>query len=206
MSECIVLALDPSKSRSGAAILTGQRSAHLFGPAKKQSARESFVRAAVELANTRGLPVLIVAEEWDKPRHKRVRNARGDETVEFDQKWTFQTILGMGEGWGRWAAELERYDIRSITRVTPNRWRDDLFGKRRGKDTKSAKKMALLFAENHFALSLQEDDDTAEALCLGVWFRTFCPEFLGRVADERARIERAMKRRTKASSLEKHHG
>lgn len=163
----VILALDPAKSKSGAALMLDERTFVLGGLARKQSVREYFVREASSLAAALGRPLVCVAEEWDPPRHKRKRTADGEERVEFDQRWTFKTIMGMGAGWGLWEAELERYRVKHIVRVTPNTWRDALFGKRRAKDTKSAKRQAVLHALALFGEEMP--DDVAEAVCIGLW-------------------------------------
>lgn len=176
----IVLALDPGKRVTGVALLTSAETVAQYGVAKKQPEREAFVRAAVELAALERRPLRCVAETWDPPRHRRKRTFQGAERVEFDQKWTYETVLGMGAGWGLWLAELLRVGIREkdILRVTPNVWRDAVFGKRRGKDTDAAKLQALIFARHVFHMPLSEDleeakrrgdTDAAEAACIGAW-------------------------------------
>lgn len=165
----VILALDPSKHRSGAAVMLGPDKVVLAARARKQVQREFFVREALRYGAMLGLPVVVVAEEWDPPKHRRIRQANGTFKTEFDQKWTFPAILGVGEGWGRWTAEFERQGIREehIIRATPPVWRDGLFGKRRPRDTKGAKAYAIAYVAQRFQLEL--DDDSAEALCLGVW-------------------------------------
>jgi hypothetical protein len=191
----IVLALDTAKKVSGAAVLTSDGRLLAIGCAKTQAERERFVRFAASKANARNEPLICVAEEWDKPRHRRKRGASGEALVQFDQKWTFKTVLGMGAGWGLWLAELERYGVRETVRVTPNTWRDGLFGKRRGKDTASAKAQALAHVKRVFAIDLGKEDDAAEAACIGL-FALKNAEVLRGVESERRRIKRATVRKT----------
>lgn len=167
--EAVILALDPSKSKSGAVVMLNPQKVVLAARARKQAQREFFVRQALYYGAELNLPVVVVAEEWDPPRHRRVRQANGSFKTEFDQKWTFPAILGIGEGWGKWTAEFERHCIREehVIRATPLVWRDDLFGKRRPRDTKGIKEYAMSFVKHRFQLEL--DDDSAEALCLGLW-------------------------------------
>ena len=179
-ANAVILGLDPAKDVSGAALLLGPGAIHSYGLAKKQRDREFFVREGVRLAAEAGKPFICVAEEWDPPRHRRKRTATGEERVEFDQKWTYPTVLGMGAGWGLWLAELLRVDYREqdIIRVKPNTWRDALFGSRRTKDTRTSKALALAFGIHALRLPFQPDldkalasgeADIAEAACIGVW-------------------------------------
>lgn len=183
----VILALDPAKSKSGAAILLASNELISAGLARRQPVREYFVRLAASLAHDLKRPLVCVAEEWDPPRHKRKRTAQGEEKVEFDQRWTYPTILGMGEGWGLWRAELYRYRVKNIVRVLPNDWRNALFGKRRAKDTDSAKLQAVDHIERLFGERMK--DDVAEAVCIGLWaFKASnvlqCAD--GRLPDEKA--------------------
>jgi hypothetical protein len=166
-ANAVVVAFDPAKRSSGAAIFLGPGVLHSAYTVKKQSEREYVVKTAVELARAADRPLVCIAETWDPPRHRRRRTVDGAERVEFDQKWTYKTVLGIGEGWGLWAAELERYEVKYIVRKTPNEWRDRLFGKRRGKRTDDAKAQAVLYARCILKSIKDNETDLAEAVCIG---------------------------------------
>lgn len=154
----VILALDPAKGPSGAALLrpNGAKVAlAAYAVLRKQSERDSFVAGAVELGKACRLPLVCVAETWDPPRGR-------------DQRWTYPTILGIGEGWGLWAAELERHGVRGVVRVTPNVWRNGLFGKRRPKDSDSLEEMAKLHVLGTFGFR-PSDHNVSDAVCIGLW-------------------------------------
>jgi Holliday junction resolvasome RuvABC endonuclease subunit len=162
--EAVLLALDPAKGKSGAAILRpdGQRTKLVMSlVVTKQSERETFVVGAKELAEKLELPLLVVAEEWDPPR--------GSGATRVDKRWNYPTILGMGEGWGRWTAEFERFGVaeKDVIRATPNTWRDALYGKVREQDSKKLKQVAVDYVERRLKVKLPHD--AAEAVCLGLW-------------------------------------
>lgn len=162
--EAVLLALDPAKGKSGAAILRpdGQRTKLVMSlVVTKQSERETFVVGAKELAEKLELPLLVIAEEWDPPR--------GSGATRVDKKWNYPTILGIGEGWGKWTAEFERFGIadRDILRATPNTWRDALYGKQREQDSKKLKQVAVDYVQLRMKIKLPHD--AAEAVCLGLW-------------------------------------
>jgi hypothetical protein len=163
-ADAVLLALDPAKGQSGAALLRpdGQQTKLVTSAVvTKQAERETFVAGAKELAVKLNLPLIIVAEAWDPPR--------GSGATRVDKRWNFPTILGMGEGWGRWTAELERFDVPEldIVRATPNVWRDALYGKRREQDSKKLKAVAVQYVEQRLKVTLPHD--AAEAVCLGLW-------------------------------------
>lgn len=154
-----LLAIDPAKHLSGSALLkvqpTGNAEVEAFLAVSTQQQRRFVVQQAVERAEAAKLPLVVVAETWDKPRGR-------------DQKWTYKTILGIGEGWGLWAAELEHSKVRHVVRVTPNVWRDSVFGKHRPKDTEGLKAFALLYVQGRIRLHIT-DDNVCEAICIGFW-------------------------------------
>lgn len=163
-AEAVILALDPAKGKSGASILrpSGQRTKLVHaGVVTKQSEREGYVIGAKNLAETAKLPLIIVAEEWDPPR--------GCGPTRVDTNWNYPTILGIGEGWGRWTAEFERCDIsgKDVVRVTPNTWRDALYGKKRERDSLKLKQLAVEYVMHKFHVNLPHD--AAESVCLGLW-------------------------------------
>jgi len=185
----VVLGLDPAKAVSGSAVLQidGDR-ARLLANARvtTQADRAETVARACALSAERDMPLVVVAEEWDPPRHKRPPKTLpgvAPETSGFDQKWTYKTILGMGEGWGRWTAEFERFGVRRIERVTPNVWRDAIFGKKRPKDTESLKRAALFYARARLGLE-GVDDNVADAVCIGLW-GMYAPAVLDAARKER---------------------
>ena len=96
-----------------------------------------------------------------------------------DPKWTYETILGIGEGWGRWSAEIESANEflseeglapLVVVRVTPNDWRDAVFGVRRPKDTEALKVTAERYFEGVFGHRVA--NDIAEAGCISLWGTT----------------------------------
>lgn len=163
-AEAVLLALDPAKGKSGAAILRpdGQRTRIVAsGVVSLQAERETFVASAKELAALTQLPLIVVAEKWDPPR--------GSGPTRIDKRWNFPTILGIGEGWGRWTAEFERHDVseKDVIRVTPNTWRDALFGKKREQESLRLKDVAIQYVERRTQQKMPAD--AAEAACMGFW-------------------------------------
>jgi hypothetical protein len=183
--EAVLLSLDPAKGTSGACIIApdygnptvgeaeheflGDYALIEFGKVETQAERERFVESFLETAEELGLPPVVVAEEWDPPRNKRLRLPGGEPGLLMDPKWTYETVLGIGEGWGRWAAELETASAFleeehglppiPIIRVLPNTWRDEFYGPGRPKDFET------IFG---FAASY----DISEAGCIGLWGTT----------------------------------
>lgn len=160
----VLLALDPAKHVSGAALFVVEGSGTKTTPlayerVTKQSQRHLLVEMATKYAERWACPLVVVAEEWDPPRHKRSG---------FDQKWTYKTVLGVGEGWGRWTAELENFDVRHVVRVTPNTWRDAVFGKTRPKNSEDLKALAAMYVAGRLKVSVP-DDNVCEAICIGFW-------------------------------------
>ena len=190
--EAVILCLDPAKHRSGAAILLpdyggpdedtvhpfkGDYVLAEFGKVVTQEERQRYVEAAVEYAEEgpEPLPVVIVAEEWDPPRDRRVRGPGGRFYYVKDQKWTYPTVLGIGEGWGLWQAEIHHVNANlqedgfppvSVVRVKPNEWQR-VYGSRPPKDSEARKATAKRFFEAVFGYLAS--DDIAEAACIGLW-------------------------------------
>lgn len=190
--EAVLLALDPALHTSGAALLvpdygpmdgpprpfSGEYILHEFGRVETQNERERYINTLLELAEELKLPPVIVAETWDPPRNRHTRNpANGEVEYVPDQKWSFKTVLGIGEGWGRWSAEIETAneyrreeglgpDI-VLERVLPNEWRDVVFGTRRPRDSASLKAVAQRYFEGVFGY--QAIADVAEAACIGLY-------------------------------------
>jgi hypothetical protein len=194
--EAIILAVDPAKHTSGAVILIpdygngmlgevehpfeGNYVLHEFGKVQTQEERERFVNSLVDTVLEMRLPPVVVAEEWDPPRNKRLRLPGGVPGLLMDPKWTYQTILGIGEGWGRWAAEIESASSYlkddeglppiPVVRVTPNDWRDGLFPRPRAKESAALKETAIRIFESVFGY--KASDDISEAGCIGLWATT----------------------------------
>ena len=187
--EAVFLGLDPAKHTSGASILApdyggmdepehafdGNYFLHEFGKVVSQSERERFVSSALDMAAEAKLPLIVVAEVWDPPRDRKIRLPGGEFAYARDPKWTYETILGIGEGWGRWSAEIEsanEYLVEQglpkiiVLRRTPNDWRDTLFGPRRPRDTAALKALAQRYFKAVFGYDASPD--VAEAGCIAL--------------------------------------
>lgn len=185
--EAAFLAIDPAKHTSGAAILLpdygnpmfeeephpfeGNYVLAEFGKVVSQEERGRFVEAFLDEALELDLPMIVVAEEWDPPRPHRV----GEHLV-MDPKWTYTTVLGIGEGWGLWNAELlsasqyleEEYALPAlpIIRFKPNEWRPRVLPAPLPKDTAALKQTAMRVFEGVFGMRASED--ISEAGCIGL--------------------------------------
>lgn len=162
--QAVMLCLDSAKGVTGSALIYPDATA----PAKVALAHRCEVRtqpdreAAVEhlytLALSMSLPPVIYAETWTPGGN-----------------WGFQTILGIGEGWGMWTAEFERarhrFGARSapapVFRAPPNVWRDALFGKKRPTGREDSKMLARVYVER--LMGVRVTDDVAEAICIGLF-------------------------------------
>lgn len=222
-TEAVFLAIDPALHTSGAVILTpdygngmlgedphpfrGDYYANEFGKVISQSERERYITTLLELADELDLPPVIIAEEWDGPRDRKIRLAGGELGWARDPRWTYTTIMGIGEGWGRWSAEIEAAnefrredgvpDI-ILARVLPNDWRDAVFGTHRAKDTESLKATAVRFFEGVFGYSVM--DDIAEAGCIGVYALRHPPlgEAVSAWGEQRDALDAAAKAKKRA--------
>jgi len=196
--EAVILALDPAKHTSGAVILipdygdglaatgeahsfNGSYALHEFGKVETQEERGRFIESFLEVAEDMGLPLVVMAETWDPPRTRKVRLPGGFFGFLMDPKWTYTTVLGIGEGWGRWTAELETAQLFleeeglpafTIERVTPNDWRDALWGANRARDTEALKETACRTFEGVFGYAASAD--ISEAGCIAL-YATTCP-------------------------------
>lgn len=196
--EAVVLSIDPALHKSGATILIpdygnpnfedphpfrGDYCMYEFGKVTSQSERERFVTSLLEMSDElsesqkKYIPPVVVAEEWDGPRDRRIHLAGGEMGWARDPKWTYTTIMGIGEGWGRWSAEIETAneyrreeklgpDI-LLHRVLPNDWRNNVFGENRAQDTASLKASAIRLFNGVFGFEV--GDDIAEAGCIGLY-------------------------------------
>lgn len=205
--EAVILGLDPAKHTSGAGLLVpdyggmneephpfrGEYVLQEFGKVVSQAERERYIESLLDTALELKLPPVVAAEAWDPPRHRRVRLPGGEITFALDQKWTYETILGIGEGWGRWSAEIEaaneylaeeKLPAIIVVRFTPNEWRDALFGTRRAKDSEALKATAERYFETVFGY--RASSDISEAGCIAL-----CASTSSAVADTVAAWGRA---------------
>lgn len=219
--EAVFLTLDPAKHTSGATILIpdygnpmlgeephafrGDYCLHEFGKVTTQSERERFVTSLLDISEElsdeqdKDIPPIVVAEEWDGPRDRRIRLAGGEMGWARDPKWTFQTIMGIGEGWGRWSAEIEvANEVRReekispdiiLQRVLPNIWRDIVFGENRPKDSENLKAAAIRYFKGVFGYDVGED--IAEAGCIGI-YAVQNPEFVTLIEEWRKKMAALM--------------
>lgn len=194
--EAVIFAIDPAKHTSGAVILApdygntmageeehpfeGVYALMEYGKVTSQSERERFMESALETAMELELPLVIVAEDWDPPRTRKLRLPGNEPGLLMDPKWTYTTVLGIGEGWGRWAAEIESASTFldeehglpavPVIRKTPNEWRDGLFGPRRPKEGTALKETACRYFQGVFGFSASHD--ISEAGCMALWGTT----------------------------------
>jgi hypothetical protein len=187
MIEAVVLAIDPAKHTSGAAILIpdygnpmfeeehdfeGNYVLAEFGKVVSQEERQRFVESFLEEAMEMELPPVVVAEEWDPPRTRMVGG-----NIVMDPKWTYTTVLGIGEGWGLWSAELltaseflqseENLPPLPVVRVKPNDWRGAVLPSPLPKDATALKETAKRVFEGVFGI--KASDDISEAGCIALW-------------------------------------
>jgi hypothetical protein len=219
--EAAFLCLDPAKHTSGAGLLlpdygngmlgeeerpfSGNYYLAEFGKVETQEERGRFVEALLDAAEEFQLPPVVVAEEWDPPRDKKTRLPSGQWVIIKDPKWTYRTILGIGEGWGLWNAEFlaasaalqeEGRPGLIVERFTPNEWRDEFFGPSRAKESEALKAAAMKAFEHIFGYAAS--DDIAEAGCLGLC-GTVSPKVAAAVAQWRAQKKPARKKKRRAS-------
>lgn len=189
--EAVFLSLDSAKGTSGASILAPdyggpeETDIHEFqggyvldeyGKVNSQPERERFVTAFIDLALELDLPPVTIGETWDPPRIRKTRLAGGGFGVVLDPKWNPKTLIAMGEGWGRWAAELESasnflQEDRGlpgiiIERVAPNEWLGDLVP-RHPKDSAARKAVAQRYFEGVFGY--RAGPDISDAGCMALW-------------------------------------
>ena len=186
------LALDPAKHTSGAAIISpdygngllgeeehpfeGGYILNEYGKVETQPERERYLESLLEIGMELGIPMVVVAEEWDPPRNKKLRLPGNQTGFLMDPKWTYTTVLGIGEGWGRWSAEIESASLflkedhklpaLPVERFTPNDWRDELWGGQRARDTEALKETACRYFEGVFGF--KTPPDVSEAGCIGL--------------------------------------
>jgi hypothetical protein len=188
--EAVFLGIDPALHKSGAGLLCpdyggmnedphpfkGEYVLEEFGKVLSQTERCRFVESAADRAIELELPLVVMAEVWDPPRDRRVPLVGGGFAYVKDQKWTYETILGIGEGWGRWSAELENaaewlsdegHPEMIVERVTPNTWRDDRFGPKRPRDSEALKAFACRYFEGVFGY--KASSDISEAGCIALY-------------------------------------
>jgi len=142
---CVLLAIDPGATAGWALFVAGVL--REVGIAKKATQRQAVVQAAIDLAATEGLSLIVVAEAWE---------AGG---------WKSHTaMIGTGAQWGRWQEQLEMvgHPVRRILRVTPQRWRS-LVLKARTKDA------AVAYCAARWEGFVFATADACEAACVGAW-------------------------------------
>ncbi len=151
-----VLAIDPAKVSGWAIFEHGRLIAH--GVA--ESAEE---RAAVFTEHADRIDV-VVREKFTQynARGKRPGMARGN----------FDTYIGLGAAWGRWAEQIEIVGLRRIVGVTAMVWRGAVLGGMRQKRD-DWKALAVRSVEARFGVRVT--DDEAEAILIGFW-ATKAPE------------------------------
>lgn len=130
-----------------------------FCEVKTQLDHENCVMHLIQRAKELGLPPMVAAETWTPGR------------------WGFETVLGMGEGWGWWTAELRRAAERfpeitpiHVERVVPDRWRQDLgiyLLAAPDRDGPALKRAAVQYVKSR--LNVRVPVDVAEACCVGLW-------------------------------------
>ena len=117
-----------------------------------QSGRLVWAQYAVELAEDCRCPLIVVGEEW---------TPHGLSTAAF---------ASLCESWGKWLAAFETAGVPpgQILRVTPNVWRDAVFGKKRPKASEALKAYACLYVDKKLDQP-RLSHNIAEALCIRVW-------------------------------------
>jgi hypothetical protein len=150
--DCIVLAIDPGKVSGFAIFVKG----FLVWSDSARTHADRFDPASWAMSEARewGLPLMVVAEKWTPGG--RFAGAR--------------TMAGLGASWGLWLAALEDAGIPKarIIRVHTQTWRAATIGGGRGIDTQEWKRRARVRASQEAGL-LVEDDNAADAICIGLW-------------------------------------
>ena len=198
--EIAVLGLDPAKGTSGAAILIPDygfdgdepfKGGYALSDAmevKTQDDRRGCIETLLETADTYELIPVVVAETWAPPITRKVRNAKGGWDIAMDQKWNYKTILGMGEGWGLWQAEIHAAELPILERVLVNDWRDLMFGQRRPKTSVELKTTAKRYFEAMFGY--KASDNISEAALIGLCGATRMPTVAKAVQKELKALEK----------------
>ena len=165
--DAVVLALDTSKTSTGAALLYPKHvnAAGELDPrgafagvhrvvhpdvVNTFTARSTYVTLARQAAQAMQVPWLVVAETWTP-----------------HGKWGFDATLGMGESWGWWSGLfVDELHPSQILRLEPNAWRDVFFGRKRPHTREELKALACAYV--HARFRFETGDDVAEAICLGL--------------------------------------
>lgn len=141
---CVLLAVDPAAT-SGWALWTGQ--AWATGVATDWRHRFCVARDAGHARALTGMPLVVVAETWP--------GLRG------------AALAGLGTQWGKWLAELERYELApKVVRADTGTWRKAVLGITR-QSGDASKRAAMLRARAVLGHDVTADE--AEALCIGLW-------------------------------------
>jgi hypothetical protein len=152
----IILSLDTAR-RSGWAIFDCGEF-RVAGPATTPEHREEVVGIAVTLSRSKGIPLVVGAEDWDMQGMGRA------------------AIFGLGAGFGRWEHVLERegYDKRLLFRVKVNEWRRMVLGARIGRNERDELKAMAMGACKARGWVVQSDD-AAEAALIGFYISRHPP-------------------------------
>lgn len=157
--EAVFLGIDPAKGVSGAVILvpnydddgefegTYERVKMGVVVGDDQASRVEFIEEAIDEAKELKLPLVVAAENW---------TPGGD-------RMTFYTILGLGEGWGLWRAELLKTDA-IVVRFEPSEWRELAFTWKYPKGREAVKNFAVKHIGKSWGFEVSED--IAEAACI----------------------------------------
>jgi len=197
--EAAFLGIDVAKGTSGVSLLMpdygfdgdspfeGKYVLLEAGEVRTQDERVEWIERLLDSAEDYNLVPVVIAETWDPPITRKIRAPDGSWLIGMDQRWNFDTILGMGEGWGLWMAEIYAAEIPVVHRVTPNTWRDELFGKRREKSTEASKEMAKRAFEGLFGYRVSAD--MAEGAMLALYGAVKSPQVADEVKAELRRRE-----------------
>jgi hypothetical protein len=158
-----VLAIDPGQT-SGWAVVDS-RGVYRNGLASNAEDRRVVVRDYADRVD------VIVREKWSP-----------------GGRMTHQTSLGMGATWGRWLEALELGNVATkIVAVKPEHWRKVLGGGRRTRE--QWKVLAVALAKQQPG-HVNAGDDSAEAVCIGLWALRAPEVWEALPASKRRRLER----------------
>lgn len=160
LAKAVFLTIDSAKV-SGVALSEPEGRAYVsesFAEVTSQLSREAWIRDALECAKDLELPLVVVAEQWTP--HGLSRAA----------------YKSLNESWGLWQAAIEREHVGKfskikvhVVRVSPQTWRSAVFGKRRPRERKDLKQLAVVYANKQLGAPPAISDNIAEAMCIRVW-------------------------------------
>jgi hypothetical protein len=152
-AQALVLGLDPARSSGWAT--WAPYTVIASGVCTTAPERRAVVAEAQAQAHERELPLVVVYE-----RH----------TVGGGARWNPETMMGMGEGRGRWLEQLELVEVRRshIIGVSPGTWRRAALGKASATMKRDElKSMAVMSCRARGFVV--ESDDQAEAILIALW-------------------------------------